>query len=260
MTQRPFALVVGLAALAALAAPVRAQDSPKAALAHCVAKKLAAACPDAKYGTPEFDACMKAHGGDARTACAKIADGTAPRRARTRPAPRQGGNIVRKKPGAPGYSDCMRAHKAVLEPACAAWAKERYGRGPCTGDAQKFCPGLSPEDGRKFGDCMMRNYDALVPDCREKFKKAKKGADSAKRDTNGGMENMKSSSPGEGQDGDEVNGDAPDENAQDPCIAALEKTCPELKPNDAESAQQCFKDHGSELPPNCVHRGKRKAE
>ncbi len=216
-----------VAALVVPAAPARAQDSAKEALAHCVSMKLAAACPDAKPGTADFAACMKAHGGDAVTACRKTGTDAAPTKAG--PCDDDSKRLCPGLPiGSPDEISCMRKHKSETSPSCSAWAKRRYGGNSCAADAKKFCPGLAAGSGREYTDCMIKKYDALSPACRANFKKSNTAASA--------------------QAVDAKDKDAQEEEDHDDCMMALEKLCPKLKPHDEESAQQCLADYGPKVP------------
>jgi hypothetical protein len=73
---------------------------------------------------------------------------------------------------------CMKSHEAELSPACQAEMKrveERIEqvREQCKADAEKFCKGIRPGQGRILA-CLKSHQSELAPACAAEFNRAKK--------------------------------------------------------------------------------------
>ena len=82
------------------------------------------------------------------------------------------------KPGGARVAKCMKSHQAELSPACQAEMKrveERVEqvREECKADAQKFCKGIRPGQGRILA-CLKSHQVELAPACAAEFNRAKK--------------------------------------------------------------------------------------
>jgi hypothetical protein len=82
------------------------------------------------------------------------------------------------KPGEGRIAKCMKSHEAELSPACQAEMKrveERIEqvREQCKADAEKFCKGIRPGQGRILA-CLKSHQSELAPACAAEFNRAKK--------------------------------------------------------------------------------------
>ena len=82
------------------------------------------------------------------------------------------------KPGGGRIAKCMKSHQAELSPACQAEMKrveERVEqvREECKADAEKFCKGIRPGQGRILA-CLKSHQAELAPACAAEFNRAKK--------------------------------------------------------------------------------------
>jgi hypothetical protein len=82
------------------------------------------------------------------------------------------------KPGGGRIAKCMKSHEAELSPACQAEMKrveERIEqvREECKADAEKFCKGIRPGQGRILA-CLKSHQSELAPACAAEFNRAKK--------------------------------------------------------------------------------------
>jgi hypothetical protein len=82
------------------------------------------------------------------------------------------------KPGGARVAKCMKSHEAELSPACQAEMKrveERVEqvREECKADAEKFCKGIRPGQGRILA-CLKSHQSELAPACAAEFNRAKK--------------------------------------------------------------------------------------
>ncbi len=226
-----------IAALAAFAAPARAQDAAGMMGGGCMMQQLTQLCPDAKPGTPDFSACAKLRSGDAMAACSKQSSAAgAAETSKTAAGASPCADDVKKYcpgkwPGTPEFSACMHSHMGDVTPACAAWAKKREnmkrgdlkskgGGDVCVDDARKLCAGLTVLDGARFTDCMTKNYAGLSLACQKKFKDLKEAKTGAHAE----------------------------------CMAALQELCPDMQPGDNGAMMQCMMAHQSELPPSHCHK------
>ena len=79
------------------------------------------------------------------------------------------------KPGQGRIAQCMKQHEAEFSPACKDQLnaeKERRGDfvKACKPDAEKFCKGIAPGEGRIYR-CLKANEAQLSPDCTAHFRK-----------------------------------------------------------------------------------------
>jgi hypothetical protein len=84
-----------------------------------------------------------------------------------------------EKPGEGRIARCMKGHEAELSPACqsamkAAHEKAEQVRDDCKGDAQKFCQGIRPGQGRILA-CLKSHQAELTPACAADLKRGHKG-------------------------------------------------------------------------------------
>jgi hypothetical protein len=83
-----------------------------------------------------------------------------------------------EKPGGGRIAKCMKSHEPEVSPACQSAmkaAKERAEqvREECKGDAQKFCQGIHPGQGRILA-CLKSHKTELAPACAAEFDRAGK--------------------------------------------------------------------------------------
>jgi Cysteine rich repeat len=82
------------------------------------------------------------------------------------------------QPGGGHIAKCMKEHEAELSPACQsriAAAKQRMEqvKEECKGDAEKFCKGVKPGQGRILS-CLKSHQSELAPACAAEFNRAGK--------------------------------------------------------------------------------------
>jgi len=82
------------------------------------------------------------------------------------------------QPGGGRVAKCMKSHEAQLSPACQSEmkrAEERIEqvRQECKADAEKFCKGIRPGQGRILA-CLKSHQAELAPACAAEFNRAKK--------------------------------------------------------------------------------------
>lgn len=83
-----------------------------------------------------------------------------------------------EKPGGGRIAKCMKSHEAELSPACQSSMKAAEQRleevkQECGADAQKFCKGIRPGQGRILA-CLKSHQSELAPACAAEFNRAKK--------------------------------------------------------------------------------------
>lgn len=83
-----------------------------------------------------------------------------------------------EKPGGGRIAKCMKSHEAEVSPACqsamkAAEQRIQEVRQECKGDAEKFCKGIRPGQGRILS-CLKSHQAELVPACKAEFDRAGK--------------------------------------------------------------------------------------
>jgi hypothetical protein len=84
-----------------------------------------------------------------------------------------------QKPGGGRIARCMKAHEAEVSPACQGAMKKAEERveqvkQECNADAQKFCKGIRPGQGRILA-CLKSHQSELAPACAAEFnRKGKK--------------------------------------------------------------------------------------
>ena len=81
-----------------------------------------------------------------------------------------------EKPGGGRVAKCMKSHEAELSPACqsamkAAEKRVQEVREECNADAQKFCKGIRPGQGRILA-CLKSHQAELAPACKAEFDRA----------------------------------------------------------------------------------------
>jgi hypothetical protein len=79
------------------------------------------------------------------------------------------------KQGQGAIANCMKAHQAELSPACQERMKARAEKAErvrevCKPDAEKFCKGIAPGDGR-IRSCLRARQAELNPACAAEFKR-----------------------------------------------------------------------------------------
>lgn len=79
------------------------------------------------------------------------------------------------KPGQGAIANCMKAHRTDLSPACRESLRARAERAErvreeCKPDAEKFCKGVAPGDGR-IRSCLRARQSELNPACAAEFKR-----------------------------------------------------------------------------------------
>jgi hypothetical protein len=84
------------------------------------------------------------------------------------------GNV---QPGEGRIAKCMKSHEAELSPVCqermkAAAARAEQVRQECKADAEKFCKGVKPRDGRILA-CLKSHQAELAPACAAEFNRKK---------------------------------------------------------------------------------------
>ena len=85
------------------------------------------------------------------------------------------GNV---QPGGGRIARCMKEHEAQLSPACQSAMKEAQQRfeefsKDCKPDAEKFCKGIRPGQGRILA-CLKSHQAELAPACKAEFDRAGK--------------------------------------------------------------------------------------
>jgi Cysteine rich repeat len=83
-----------------------------------------------------------------------------------------------EKPGGGRKAKCMKSHESELSPACqsamkAAEERVREVREECKADADKFCQGIRPGQGRILA-CLKSHQSELAPACAAEFNRKKK--------------------------------------------------------------------------------------
>jgi hypothetical protein len=83
-----------------------------------------------------------------------------------------------EKPGGGRIAKCMKSHEAEVSPACqsamkAAEQRIQEVREECKGDAEKFCKGIRPGQGRILS-CLKSHQAELAPACKAEFDHAGK--------------------------------------------------------------------------------------
>lgn len=83
-----------------------------------------------------------------------------------------------EKPGGGRIARCMKHHESELSPACQDQMKKAEERieqvkQECKADAQKFCKGIRPGQGRILA-CLKSHQSELAPACTAEFNRAKK--------------------------------------------------------------------------------------
>jgi Cysteine rich repeat len=83
-----------------------------------------------------------------------------------------------EKPGGGRIAKCMKSHESELSSACqgamkAAEERAERVREECKGDAQKFCKGIRPGQGRILA-CLKSHQAELTPACKGEFDRAGK--------------------------------------------------------------------------------------
>ena len=83
-----------------------------------------------------------------------------------------------EKPGGGRIAKCMKSHESELSPACQSAMKEAEQRfeefsKDCKPDAEKFCKGIRPGQGRILA-CLKSHQSDLAPACAAEFNKAGK--------------------------------------------------------------------------------------
>lgn len=83
-----------------------------------------------------------------------------------------------EKPGEGRIAKCMKRHEAELAPACQSAmkaAEQRFQevREECKGDAEKFCKGIRPGQGRILA-CLKSHQSELAPACAAEFNRGGK--------------------------------------------------------------------------------------
>jgi hypothetical protein len=84
-----------------------------------------------------------------------------------------------EKPGGGRIAKCMKSHESEVSPACqsamkAAEQRIQEVREECKGDAEKFCKGIRPGQGRILA-CLKSHQAELAPACKAEFDRAGKG-------------------------------------------------------------------------------------
>jgi Spy/CpxP family protein refolding chaperone len=79
-----------------------------------------------------------------------------------------------QKPGGGRIARCMKSHESELSPACQDQMKKAEARieqvkEECKADAQKFCKGIRPGQGRILA-CLKSHESELAPACAAEFK------------------------------------------------------------------------------------------
>jgi hypothetical protein len=83
-----------------------------------------------------------------------------------------------EKPGGGRIAKCMKSHETEVSPACqsamkAAEQRIQEVREECKGDAEKFCKGIRPGQGRILS-CLKSHQAELAPACKAEFDHAGK--------------------------------------------------------------------------------------
>ena len=83
-----------------------------------------------------------------------------------------------EKPGGGRIAKCMKSHETEVSPACqsamkAAEQRIQEVREECKGDAEKFCKGIKPGQGRILS-CLKSHQAELAPACKAEFDHAGK--------------------------------------------------------------------------------------
>jgi hypothetical protein len=83
-----------------------------------------------------------------------------------------------EKPGGGRIAKCMKSHETEVSPACqsamkAAEQRIQEVREECKGDAEKFCKGIRPGQGRILA-CLKSHQAELAPACKAEFDHAGK--------------------------------------------------------------------------------------
>jgi len=83
-----------------------------------------------------------------------------------------------ERPGGGRIAKCMKSHEAELSPACQSAMKEAEQKlqefsDACKPDAEKFCKGIRPGQGRILA-CLKSHQSDLAPACAAEFNKAGK--------------------------------------------------------------------------------------
>jgi cysteine rich repeat protein len=83
-----------------------------------------------------------------------------------------------EKPGGGRVAKCMKTHEAELSPSCqgamkAAEQRIEEVRNECKADAEKFCKGIRPGQGRILA-CLKSHQAELAPACAAEFNRAGK--------------------------------------------------------------------------------------
>ena len=83
-----------------------------------------------------------------------------------------------ERPGGGRIAKCMKSHESELTPSCqsaikAAEQRIQEVREECKGDAEKFCKGIRPGQGRILA-CLKSHQSELAPACAAEFNRAGK--------------------------------------------------------------------------------------